>query len=143
LIAYADTGFLISLYGEDANSTAATALLKSRPVFSLTSLGELEFMTALELRVFRKEWTRRVANLVREQFLADQATGAFRIEPFHPEIWDAALALSRRHSAALGARSLDLLHVASARVLRADVFFAFDERQRQVAKSENLHVLPS
>jgi len=142
LIAYADTGFLISLYGEDANSTAATALLKSKPVFSLTSLGELEFMTALELRVFRKEWTRRVADLIRAQFLADQAAGAFRIEPFHPEIWDAALVLSRRYSATLGTRSLDLLHVASARVLRADVFFTFDERQRDAAKSEKLRVLP-
>lgn len=142
MIAYADTGFLISLYGEDANSIAATALLKSRPVFSLTSLGELEFMTALELRVFRKEWTRRVADLVREQFLGDQATGAFRIEPFHPEIWDTAVVLSRRHSAVLGTRSLDFLHVASARVLRADVFFTFDERQRKAAKSEKLRVLP-
>jgi len=142
LIAYADTGFLVSLYGEDANSDAATALLKSRPVFSLTSLGELEFMTAIELRVFRKDWTRGVADAIRQQFLAHHAAGAFRIEPFHPQIWDAALVLSRRYSAALGTRSLDLLHVASARILRADVFFTFDERQREAAKSEKLRVLP-
>jgi predicted nucleic acid-binding protein len=142
LIAYADTGFLVSLYGRDANSAAARASVKTRPVFLITRLLELEFSTAIELRVFRKEWARPDAEQVLAAFLSHQAAGLFRAEPLSPEIWDAALVLSRRYSATLGTRSLDLLHVASARVLRADVFFSFDERPRDAAKSQKLRVLP-
>ena len=43
MIAYADTGFLVSLYGQDNHSAAATALVRSKPVFILTALGEAEF----------------------------------------------------------------------------------------------------
>lgn len=142
MIAYADTGFLVSLYGRDSNSAAARAALKTRPLFLLTRLLELEFSTAIELRVFRREWVRPDAEQVLAVFLSHQAAGLFRAEALSPEIWDAALLLSRRRSAVLGARSLDLLHVASARVLRADVFFTFDARQRKVAQSEKLRVLP-
>jgi predicted nucleic acid-binding protein len=143
VIAYADTGFLVSLYGEDVNSAASTALVASKPVFLLTPLIEVEFVNALELRVFRKEWSSRDARLVHQRFLEHQAAGLFRIELLRPEVWDRAIALSRRRGAVLGTRTLDLLHVAAALVLRADVLFSFDARQRSLAKSENLRVLPS
>jgi predicted nucleic acid-binding protein len=142
LIAYADTGFLISLYGEDDHSDAATALLKSRPLFILTPLIEAEFTNAVELRVFREQWTRRAARAVREHFLRHQSSRLFQIEPLGPEVWQQALVLSTRHTAKLGTRTLDLLHVAAALVLKPDVFYSFDQRQRQLAKAEHLHVLP-
>ena len=143
MIAYADTGFLVSLYGQDAHSATATALVSSKPVFILTCLGETEFTNAIELRVFRKEWTRREARSVHEQFLQHQAAGVFRMEPLGSQVWEKALLLSHRHSAILGARTLDLLHVATALVLRPDVFYTFDDRQRKVAKAEHLRVLPT
>lgn len=143
MIAYADTGFLISLYGQDDLSAAATALIKSKPVFLLTPLGETEFTNTVQLRVFRKEWTRREARSVHELFLQHQAAGVFRAEPLVLEVWEKALALSRRHSAKLGARTLDLLHVAAAMVLKPDVFYTFDERQRKLAKAERLRILPT
>ena len=143
MIAYADTGFLVSLYVSDVHSAAATALVKSNPVFFLTRLLETEFVNALELRVFRKELTPREARLVQDQFLHDQAAGVFRSEPISAEVWENALILARRHSAVVGARTLDILHVATALVLKPDVFFTFDKRQRAVAKAEHLRVLPS
>ena len=143
MIAYADTGFLVSLYGQDAHSEVATALVSSKPIFLLTSLGEMEFTNAIELRVFRKEWARREARAVLELFLQHQAATVFRLEPFSPEIWEKALSLSRRHSALLGTRTLDILHVASALVFKPDVFYTFDERQAKVAKAERLRVLPA
>lgn len=51
--------------------------------------------------------------------------------------------LSRRHSARVGARMLDVLHVASALDLKPDAFLTFDERQRKLAKAEGLRVLPA
>ena len=50
---YADTGFLISLYGRDANSPRAVALAsRHKPVFLLTEFGEVEFANAVERLLF-------------------------------------------------------------------------------------------
>ena len=65
------------------------------------------------------------------------------IEPLGPEVWERALSLSRRRSARLGTRTLDVLHVAAALVHKPDVFYTFDERQRQLARAERLSVLPA
>jgi len=51
--------------------------------------------------------------------------------------------LSRRHTAKVGTRSLDIIHVASALLLRPEVFYSFDERQRRLAETEGLTVRPS
>ena len=142
MIAYADTGFLLSLYGQDDHSATATGLVKPRPVFLLTPLGEMEFTNAIELQVFRKQWTRREAHSVRAEFERHQAVGVFRSETLQSEVWERALLLSRRYSAKLGTRSLDIIHVAAALALNPDVFFSFDERQRRLASAERLHVLP-
>lgn len=143
MIAYADTGFLISLYGEDANSAVATALLEAKPVFLLTTFGEAEFINAVELRVFRKQWTRSVARAAYADFLHDRAAGVVKTAPFAADVWQASVTLSRRHTAKLGVRTLDVLHVAAAIQLEPDVFFTFDERQRRLARAERLHVLPA
>jgi predicted nucleic acid-binding protein len=143
LIAYADTGFLISLYGEDDLSSAASALVKSKPVFILTPLIEAEFTNACQLRVFRKQWKRAQARAVQELFRQHAGAGVFRPEELRNEVWQAALHLSRRHTPRCGSRTLDLLHVATVLVFRPDVFYTFDERQRKVAKAERLPVLPS
>ncbi|MGB7283280.1 MAG: type II toxin-antitoxin system VapC family toxin [Candidatus Acidiferrum sp.] len=142
MIAYPDTGFLVSLYGEDNHSPAATELVKSDPVFVLTSLGEAEFVNALDLRVFRKQWTHSQAQTIYNHFLEHQAAAIIRSELFPLEAWERAVILSRRHGATLGARTLDVLHVASALVLKPDVFLTFDKRQSQIAKAEGLRVLP-
>lgn len=52
------------------------------------------------------------------------------------------LELADRHSARLGTRSLDLMHVAAALLLNAGTFLSFDEPQRKAAKAEGLKVLP-
>lgn len=143
MIAYADTGFLISLYADDHNSVPARALTGNRPVFVLTPFGETEFLHVLQLRVFRKEWTYREASAVRDIFLVHQRAGLFHPEPFSPEIWQTAQTISFRHAAKLGVRTLDLLHVAAVLNLKPDAFYSFDERQRRLAKAEGLDVLPA
>jgi predicted nucleic acid-binding protein len=44
-------------------------------------------------------------------------------------------------TARIGTRSLDLIHVAAAIVLRADVFHTFDDRQRKLAGAAGLVVV--
>lgn len=143
MIAYADTGFLISLYGEDDLSSAATALIKSKPLFLVTPLVEAEFTNACHLRVFRKQWTRTQSHAVQDLFRQHAGAGVLRREDLRSDVWQAALRLSRRHTSRQGTRTLDLLHVATVLVFKPDVFFTFDERQRRVAKAERLPVLPT
>jgi hypothetical protein len=60
--------------------------------------------------------------------------------------WPAALriaaSLSDHHSAVVGTRSLDILHVAAAKLLHTDEFVSFDIRQRTLAAAAGLKVGP-
>ena len=53
-----------------------------------------------------------------------------------------ALELSDGYTVSLATRSLDLVHVATALVISARIFYSFDERQRQAASAEGLGVKP-
>jgi hypothetical protein len=60
-------------------------------------------------------------------------------------LWRATLKraadLSREHTAALGCRSLDVLHVASAIELEFKRFTTFDSRQQQLARAVGLKLV--
>jgi predicted nucleic acid-binding protein len=145
---YADTAFLMSLYGRDANSPRAVALAaKHKPVFFLTEFGELEFANAVERLLFSHRagayWTRSEAQAVRNRLEQHVNAGVFQLRPVPSETWQTAIRLSRQYTAKLGTRTLDVLHVALAMSLQPDVFFTFDRRQWKLAKAVGLRVLPS
>jgi predicted nucleic acid-binding protein len=143
LNAYADTSFLVSLYGRDPLSPAALDEVQThKPILVLTPFVEVEFTNATELRVFHKEWTPPEARAVLEEFVQDLSSGILKTQPLPAEVFGLARRLSRRHTAKVGTRSLDLIHVASAILLRPDVFYSFDERQRKIAATEGLTVRP-
>jgi hypothetical protein len=142
--AYADTGFIVTLYKEESTSARASALMaRLTSPLRLSLLGELEFRNALHLAVFRGELTPHEATLKKRLFQDDLANGIFAIIPVPAfALYSKAAELADRHSARLGTRSLDLMHVAAALLLETDTFFSFDERQRKAAKTEGLKVLP-
>jgi predicted nucleic acid-binding protein len=131
---YADTSFLVSLYLQDANSARAVAdAPQLLPVF-LTPLAEHELRNAIRLCVFR----RQIATTQREKALhdleSDKTAGVLHAVPLDwPKVLRHAEALGRRHTETLGARGMDILHVASALALKAGRFVTFDERQRELA----------
>jgi predicted nucleic acid-binding protein len=144
LNAYADTSLLISLYGRDVNTLAAISLVQSHhPTFFLTPFGEAEFTNGIELRLFQGQWTPPEVRSVLDDFRSDVGAGVIRLEELPPEVWPLTMTLSRRHSAKLGTRTLDVLHVASALILKPDVFLTFDDRQRKLARAEGMRVLPA
>jgi len=142
--AYADTGFLVTLYKEESTSVRAVALMtKQTKSIHLSPLGRLEFRNALHLAVFRGELTSDDAALMMRLFLGDVANGIFSIVPVPANaLFAKTEELAARHSARLGTRSLDLMHVATALLLKAETFFSFDDRQRKAAKAEGLKILP-
>jgi predicted nucleic acid-binding protein len=49
--------------------------------------------------------------------------------------------LSKKHSANLGSRALDILHVASALSIHADRFLTLDDRQSKLAAHAGLKIV--
>lgn len=143
--AYADTGFVVTLYKEEATSARAAALMaKQTASVGLSQLGELEFRNALHLAVFRGDITADDAAIMQRLFQEDVANGIFTITPVPTAgLFAKAMELADRYSAGLGTRSLDLLHVAAALLLKAQTFLSFDERQRNAAKAEGLKIKPA
>jgi predicted nucleic acid-binding protein len=139
---YADTAFLCSLHAPDAHTGRVVAWLqRPRAPLPFTGLHRLEFRNALRLRVFRKEITPEQRELGIHAMLSDIAADVFTYaEPAWPEVLLEAERLSGGHSEAIGTRSLDILHVASALVLGARDFLTFDTRQGTLAKAAGLRV---
>lgn len=142
--AYADTGFVVSLYKAETTSVAAAATMGrlQAPVW-LSQLGELELHNAFQLAVFRGGIDTASALRKKQLFAEDLAKGVFFIQPVPAAaLYSKAIELAERHSATLGTRSLDLMHVAAALILKADLFLSFDERQRKAAEKEGMVVGP-
>ena len=141
---YADTGFVVSLYKAESTSEAAAAMMSGlEPPIWLSHLGELELHNAFQLSVFRGEIDTAAAITKKQLFADDLANGVFVIQPIPATtLYPKAIELAERHSATLGTRSLDLMHVAAALLLEADLFLSFDERQRKAAEAEGLKTDP-
>jgi predicted nucleic acid-binding protein len=138
---YADTSFLVSLYSPDVHSTAASATIaRLRATVFLTPLGELELLNALQLRVFRKEATASQIRLAGVQLQDHIASGFFAQQAMPPTVYERARQISRARTAASGLRTLDILHVASAILLKGERFLTYDQRQERLAKAEGLRL---
>jgi hypothetical protein len=136
---YLDTSFLVSLYILDANSAAAARTISTavRP-FPITPFQELELLNAVELRRFRREIRRVEADAAKSAIAADLAAGLYMPAPLSGAAFAAARRLVLQHSAELGTRTLDILHVASALALKSSLFFTFDRRQQPLAAAAGL-----
>ena len=138
---YADTSFIFSLYVLDANSGPAAARMAdvSLPIL-ISSLGELEFLNALYLRLFRKELGPAQVETARGMFEEDIHQGIFQLSSLTSLVFGRAALIAQRQTPKLGTRTLDVLHVASALILNASTFYTFDRSQRALAKHEGLTV---
>ncbi len=142
MTAYADTGFLCSLYAPDAHTPRAVARMKRQALpLAFTWLHQLEFRNALRLRVFRGEITAAERDASLNAMLADLATGVLiAAAPPLAAVMTEAERLSALHSETLGTRTLDVLHVAAALVLGLAQLLTFDSRQAALAKAAGLKV---
>jgi hypothetical protein len=144
MVAFADTGFIASLYLEETTSKAADAALKGKHLpLPLTPLVALELRNALNRAVQRGRITLAQRDVVWQNVEADIAAGFLVPTPVASgPLHDRARQLSDRYTPTLGTRSLDLLHVAAALVLESKIFFSFDDRQRKAAASEGMEIKP-
>jgi predicted nucleic acid-binding protein len=141
LISCVDASFLVSLYVLDANSARATAKIRRATLpLLLTDVGKIEILNAVGLRVFRRELQANEAKEVYALFREDTERGVVQIVPLPSAAYEQAEKLARAHTPVLGTRTLDVLHVAGALVLRADEFYTFDQKQASLAAAVGLRV---
>jgi predicted nucleic acid-binding protein len=104
----------------------------------LTPLHSAELAHAIEQNVFRGRISAESAAQVYFEFERDRRAGLWR-EVGQPELtFDVSVDLARAHTALLGTRTLDTLHVAAALELKSERFWTFDERQAKLAKAVGL-----
>jgi predicted nucleic acid-binding protein len=141
---YADSSFLVSCYVSDANTPRAKAyLLGASLPLVFTALQSLEVGNAFQLGVFRGLFSASEATSARANLELDLQSGRLVKKTVKwPLAFRIASRLSERHSLLIGTRSLDVLHVAAAKSLRAKAFVSFDDRQRKLATAVGLTVAP-
>jgi len=139
---YADASFVASLYVPDSNSAAALRKITSAqfPVL-LADFGELEFINAISLCLFRKELHPSRADAARRAFRDDVENGILSILPLPEGALPHARRIAMQRTPLLGTRSIDVLHVAVAITVKAEIFFTFDRKQSKLAVAEGLHVV--
>lgn len=142
MVAYADTSFLLSLYGQDTGSSSAQQLATELGCpFAFTPLHRLEARNALRLAIFRSDITAKQAKAVMVTMEDDEKTGVLANSPVGwAEVFDRAEEFSASHTANLGTRTMDILHVAAASVLNLQDFLTFDKREAELAKKVGMTV---
>jgi predicted nucleic acid-binding protein len=151
--AYADSSFILRLVTGEADSPQVVAeyrRLDSPKLFYL-SLHALEVRNAILQRAFHQR--RSVSSGERRHVARERNAALSRLQRLDTRRallgvtvdMDAAITraeqLSRKHTERLGARAIDLLHVASALTLESELFLTTDHRQAQLAKAEGLRVV--
>jgi predicted nucleic acid-binding protein len=142
VVIYPDTSFLFSLYvDEETSATAAAYAQQLNEAVAFTPFHRLELRTALRARAFRGELSLDSLTKALRDNEEDVAQGVLEHTPLN---WTDTLREAERvgeaHLTEVGARSGDLLHVASAVVLGAKEFVTFDQRQNALARRAGLKV---
>ncbi len=137
---YADTSVLFSLYSTDTNSPKADAWRKANPdPLPFTAFHRLELRNALNLAVFQKRLTPVEVQSAWQEVENDIATGLLVVRG---GLWHRVLAgaesIAANHTSTIGCRTLDLLHVAAAKLIGVTEFCTFDIRQADLAKKVGL-----
>ncbi len=144
MVAYADTSFILSLYTADVNHEAAVEVVgRAGTALPFTPIQRHEVRNAVRLQVFRKDMTERQRDAVLRDLDTDVQDG-FLVDT--GLAWLAVFAeaetLSAAYTERLGIRGMDVLHVAAARAIGAEVFMTFDARQKALAAAAGMTVDP-
>jgi predicted nucleic acid-binding protein len=141
-VVYVDTSIIVKLYIKEKYSRDASTWLKANnEAVPLTSFHELEFFNAIHLKLFRNETTPQTIQRIKASFEEHEKGGIYYRPPLDwPAVFIHATELSKKHSASLGSRALDILHVASALSIHADRFLTLDDRQSKLAALAGLEI---
>ncbi len=137
---HADTSFLASLYVQDAFSSRAHAWLTAQQTaLPLTGFGRTELHNAIARLMFTGALTAPEGSAAWQTVETDLQQSRLRATVLSwDDVFVRADQLTARHTAQLGTRTLDILHVAAALELGAREFVSFDTRQADLAQAAGL-----
>jgi predicted nucleic acid-binding protein len=140
---YADPSALLKLYVHERESAAISAWrARIGGPLPITEHGRLEIVNGICLAAFRKAISGDASIDALASFDEDIAEGRYVQADV---LWRAALRraseVARAHTATIGCRTLDVLHVATALELGLREFVTFDRRQHQLARAIGLKVI--
>jgi len=141
---YFDSAIIVKLYVREATSAQAIRLASAYSApYTLTQWQALEVKNAIRLKAFRAEISATEMNQSIAAFEQDLAAGRWQRPVYNAAaVEQKAEELSASHSAILGCRTLDIIHVAAALLVGARDFITFDARQGDLAKQLGLVVKP-
>ena len=141
---YFDSAIILKLYVQETTSPDAIGLVAGYTApYALTQWQALEVKNAIRLKAFRNEITATEMSQSITAFEQDIAAGRWQRPVYTPAtVEEKAEELSASHSAGLGCRTLDIIHVAAALVIGARDFITFDPRQSALAKQVGFVVKP-
>ena len=136
---YIASSVLVAVYVPERFSRAARSAVRTAGQVPFTALHRLEVPNAFELLAGRGAITRDELRAIERQLQEDlEAQRLATISIDLDWVFADATELSRTHTAKFFSRSLDLLHVAAARVMECTTFVSADDRQLSVAKATGL-----
>ena len=142
---YGDTSFLFSIYhsGDRFHTQATKLATQLQQPIVLTLLGELELHNGIRRGLAAKTINLAEHDAIFRQISSDEADGILvRQAVDQIELYAHARDLSKKFTPEISARSLDVLHVAAARLLRASPFISFDAKQRLLVQKTGMNLLP-
>jgi predicted nucleic acid-binding protein len=151
--AYADSSFILRLITGEADSPQVVAEYRRlrTPALFFLPLHALEVRNAILQRAFHQRQS--IASGERSQIARERDAALARLErllakralldvALDPETVIAqAIKLSTTHTERVGARAIDLLHVAGALSLESEQFLTTDARQAHLARAEGMKVV--
>lgn len=143
MLTYGDTSFIVALYLIQGRSYRAIEIAErlSEPL-PLTPLLLLDFRNALNLAIKREEISTKERDEMWKNLEREISDGAFvRVSLSVKEVNRLARELSDRHCPTIGLQSLDLLHLASAKLLGVKKIVTFDIHQAQAGKAEGFKII--
>jgi predicted nucleic acid-binding protein len=142
LTVYFDSGLITKWYLPERDSASALKLRdRFEPPSPLTHLHRLELANAWRLKIFRDELDPRIVELAQSDLRDDIRSGVWTSPDYSlSEVFSLSERLAIDHSAELGTRSLDILHVAAAQILGCSTLASGDKRQLHLATRIGLAV---
>ena len=108
----------------------------------ISTFAQFEFLNAMALRVFRKEDPPAAYQSAVAAFEQDVRSGVFQLKPLPEAVFVRARQLSRQTTPNRGTRASDLLHVATALEMGAEMLYTFDRQQAKLAHAMKLKTNP-
>ena len=111
---------------------------KYAPGILISDFGRVEVVNAIYQRCFRKQLAPEAASVLVGAFESDIESGVLHLRAISESVYTRCLTLMQLWTPRFGTRASDVLHVATAVELKADIFLSFDTRQMELAKAEGL-----